>query len=80
MTKPLTHNDLVALLGEALQDSKFREQLLQSPTKTLQARGFKADHTAVEFFKSLSSSSFDHAARQIAVKSAHDPIERAGDC
>ncbi len=78
--KPLTHKELVDILGEAIMDSGFREKLMQSPTRTLKDRGFEPNDGVLDFLKSLSRGGFDHAARQIRVKGKHDPIERAGDC
>lgn len=78
--KPLTHKDLVDLLGRALKDPAFREKIQQSPSRTLDEEGFEPNPAAVDFFVSLSSGGFDHAVRQINVKGENDPIDRAGDC
>ena len=77
--KKITHNQVKELLGRALEDPKFRARLLSSPEATLKKEGYDPHDAAVGFFKTLSTKTFDEAAKKVKVKNKRDPIEKAGE-
>lgn len=66
--KAMSYDDISKVLARALAEPGFRNSLLAAPEKTLKNAGFNPDPTAIAFFKSLESKSFDAAADKLNLK------------
>ena len=78
--KTVNHAAVQDILGRAMREPKFREDLLAKPEETLKKEGFEPHADAVRFFKALNKKPFGEVAKHVDHKKpAHDPIGVAGE-
>lgn len=72
--RAMTLDDVKDVLGRALIDGDFRQNLLNDPSEVLSVLGFQASQDSLNFFKALDSASFKGAAADIDNRLGGRPI------
>lgn len=69
--------DLIAvqdILGRALVDSKFREELLNDPATTIEILGYTQSDDSLRFFEALNNNVFKQAAQETEDRLGGRPV------
>jgi len=63
--KSLDYESVKEILGRALLDQVFREELLANPEQTIAGLGFTQSEDSLEFFESLTEDGFEAYAESV---------------
>jgi hypothetical protein len=67
----MTISQLETILGKALRDPVFAQQLQSDPEAALTSMGYTAHPEEIAFFKTLSTGNFSSAAVELNSKDSH---------